>query len=83
MLLIAIFVLSGLALLFWPRTIVRRERQRRAKRLADLRKDNAESFFEERRSLETYPVTTTPGILRMVGAGAILIGIVSALSGRF
>jgi len=39
----------------------------------------AEKFLEERRSLQTCPVTRSPNSLRMLGSATLIVGLASAL----
>lgn len=73
----------GLVLLVWPHAIINRAQRRRAERLAELQSGANEQFFEERRSLESYPITTSPDILRLVGMFVIMIALARLISNGF
>lgn len=69
----------GLSMAIWARPIVDWENRRRAARLSDLLNGGEEKFLEERRSLQTYPATLSPNILRMLGCAALIVGLASAV----
>ena len=75
-----LLILIGLALSPWPRRIVEVGQRRRAARLKDLKNGEPEAFFEERRSLEAYPVAALPLLMRIAGIGFIILGVVGATS---
>ena len=72
-------IVVGLSMAIWARPIVDWENRRRATRLSDLLNGGEEKFLEERRSLQTYPVTRSPNMLRMLGCAALIVGLASAL----
>lgn len=72
-------IVVGLYLVIWARPIVDRENRKRAARLSDLLNGGEEKFLEERRSLQAYPVTRSPNMLRMLGCAALIVGLASAL----
>jgi len=72
-------IVAGLSMAIWARPIVDWENRRRAARLSDLLNGGEEKFLEERRSLQTYPVTLSPNMLRMLGCAALIVGLASAV----
>ena len=72
-------IVVGLYLVIWARPIVDRENRKRAARLSDLLNGGEEKFLEERRSLQAYPVTRSPNMLRMLGCAALIVGLAFAL----
>jgi hypothetical protein len=69
----------GFSLVIWARPIVDWKNRRRAARLSHLMTAGAEKFLEERRSLQTCPVTRSPNSLRMLGSATLIVGLASAL----
>ena len=57
MLLSWFLVIAGVIVILASGMLGRRDRERRAVRLVELRDGAEEAFFEERRSLEAYPLT--------------------------
>lgn len=74
----ATMIVVGLSLAIWARPIVEWESRRRSARLSELQDGKEEKFFEERRSLETYPMTRSPNMLRVLGVAALLLGLTAA-----
>ena len=72
----ALSIVIGLTLVIWSRPISDQMMRKRATRLSDLESGEPETFFEEHRSLKTYRVTTSPQILRLLGTGWIILGVV-------
>lgn len=77
----ATMIVVGLSLVIWARPIVDWEKRRRAARLGDLQNGDDEKFLEERRSLETYRVTHSPNMARILGIAALLLGVAAAFGG--
>ena len=59
-------------MLIRPQLFARRAQRRHAERLAALRSGGEERFFEERRSLETYPPPANPRLWQLLG-GLLLV----------
>lgn len=72
------FIVFGLSLVIWPQLLSPLSKRRHAERLQELRSGEAEEFFEERRSLETYRPTGGPLIWRRL-LGAMMIAAAVAL----
>ena len=77
----ALFIAVGLFLLVWAEPIANLEGRKRSARLRDLENGKPEKFFEERRSLQTYPFATSPKVLRFSGVLTILLGLIQGFEG--
>lgn len=64
----------GALLLVYPNIVVRRVADRRHRRLEVLRHGGEETYFEERRTLEAYPVVQKLWFWRMIGLTCLLLG---------
>lgn len=71
-------IIVGVALVFFASSIRDGLNAGREKRLAQLKDGAAETFFEERRQLEAYPVRRTI-ILRLLGFFLAACGVASLL----
>jgi hypothetical protein len=60
-------------MLVWPQLFARWSQRRHAERLDALRAGGEEQFFEERRSLETYPPHSKPNMWRFLGGALALV----------
>jgi hypothetical protein len=68
-------LVSGLAMLFFPRKRRLAAEAKVADRKAQLALGGTERYFEEGRSLEAYPLPTTDGKWRVMGAFFTICGI--------
>ncbi len=69
----------GALLLVYPKIVVRRVADRRSRRLEELRHGGEETYFEERRTLEAYPVVQKLWFWRVIGLTCLLLGSSSLL----
>jgi hypothetical protein len=56
-----------LLMLAWPQLFAGYSQRRHAKRLQELSAGGDEDYFEERRSLDTYPPLSKPSLWRFIG----------------
>lgn len=72
-----LFLVIGLVFLIRPQWTEPLSRRAHTTRLAALKAGEPEAFFEERRSLETYPPAQAPGLLwrRLLGGLMVLAAI--------
>jgi hypothetical protein len=68
-------ILAGLGLLWWPQRHMQAAEARRSARIAELDAGSPERFFEERRSLEAYPMPRRLWLWRFVGLSTMLAGV--------
>ena len=75
-----LLVIAGLVVIVCSGALGRRDRERRAVRLVELRNGADEDFFEERRSLEAYPLSRHHKWgWRFLGATMVLYGAIDWL----
>ena len=74
-------IIIGLTLLIWAHPIADELKGRRSARLRNLEEGEPEVFFEERRSLETYAALNWPNLLRILGCGWVIIGVIGVIGG--
>ena len=71
-----LFLVVGFALLLWPQLFSHISKRKHAERLQAMRLGEAERFFEERRSLETYrPADGRLIWRRVLGAMMIMVAV--------
>ena len=63
----------GVILLIAPEILIGPKRRAREARLAELRAGAPETYFEERRALEAYPLTHRKWVWRLLGAVTLLL----------
>ena len=67
-------LVAGAALIWFPGRYRRRAERHRAERIAELRAGAEETYFEETRALEAYPVPGRDWHWRLIGALLIAFG---------
>lgn len=74
------FLVVGTVLVVWPQVISPINKRKHGERLQKLRSGEAEEFFEERRSLETYRPESGPLVWRRVLGAMMIVVAVSLLA---
>ncbi|MDB5420175.1 MAG: hypothetical protein JWR59_122 [Brevundimonas sp.] len=67
------FLVVGLVSLLWPQLLAPLSRREHVKRLEALKAGAQEAYFEERRALETYPLSRTSLLWRRTLGGVMVL----------
>jgi hypothetical protein len=70
-----ILIIVGAIILLWPQRLITRVKERRDRRLAELRSGAEERYFEEERALVAYPPPRRGLLWRLYGALLVVGGI--------